>query len=44
VLTRSPHGLVVMGVYGRTQLRERTFGGVTRTVLYEADLPVLMSR
>jgi nucleotide-binding universal stress UspA family protein len=25
-------------------LREWMFGGVTRTVLYEADLPVLMSR
>jgi nucleotide-binding universal stress UspA family protein len=36
--------LLVMGAYGHTQLREWTFGGVTRTVLYEAGLPVLMSR
>jgi nucleotide-binding universal stress UspA family protein len=36
--------LVVMGAYGHTQLREWIFGGVTRTVLYEAGLPVLMSR
>ncbi len=36
--------LLVMGAYGHTQLREWIFGGVTRTVLYEADLPVLMSR
>jgi nucleotide-binding universal stress UspA family protein len=36
--------LLVMGAYGHTQLREWMFGGVTRTVLYEGDLPVLMSR
>jgi nucleotide-binding universal stress UspA family protein len=36
--------LLVMGAYGHTQLREWMFGSVTRTVLYEADLPVLMSR
>ena len=36
--------LLVMGAYGHTQLREWIFGGVTRTVLYQADLPVLMSR
>ena len=36
--------LLVMGAYGHTHLREWMFGGVTRTVLYEADLPVLMSR
>ena len=36
--------LLVMGAYGHTQLREWMFGGVTRTVLYEASLPVLMSR
>jgi nucleotide-binding universal stress UspA family protein len=36
--------LLVMGAYGHTQLREWVFGGVTRTVLYEAGLPVLMSR
>ncbi len=36
--------LVVMGAYGHSHLREWMFGGVTRTVLYEAGLPVLMSR
>jgi nucleotide-binding universal stress UspA family protein len=33
-----------MGAYGHSQLTEWVFGGVTRTVLYEAGLPVLMSR
>jgi nucleotide-binding universal stress UspA family protein len=36
--------LLVMGAYGHTHLREWMFGSVTRTVLYEAGLPVLMSR
>jgi len=36
--------LVVMGAYGHSQLNEWIFGGATRTVLREADLPVLMSR
>ena len=36
--------LLVMGAYGHSQLREWMFGSVTRTVLYEAGLPVLMSR
>lgn len=36
--------LIVMGAYGHSHLREWMFGGVTRTVLYEAGLPVLMSR
>jgi nucleotide-binding universal stress UspA family protein len=36
--------LLVMGAYGHSQLNEWMFGGVTRTVLYEAGLPVLMSR
>jgi nucleotide-binding universal stress UspA family protein len=36
--------LLVMGAYGHSHLREWMFGGVTRTVLYEASLPVLMSR
>jgi len=34
--------LLVMGAYGHSRLRERLFGGVTRTVLTEAALPVLM--
>src|SRR5712692_10008128 len=36
--------LLVMGAYGHSHMREWMFGGVTRTVLYEARLPVLMSR
>src|SRR5437899_1180951 len=36
--------LVVMGAYGHSHLTEWIFGGVTRTVLGEASLPVLMSR
>jgi nucleotide-binding universal stress UspA family protein len=36
--------LLVMGAYGHSHLREWMFGGVTRTVLYQAGLPVLMSR
>jgi nucleotide-binding universal stress UspA family protein len=36
--------LLVMGAYSHAKLQEWIFGGVTRTVLYEADLPVLMSR
>jgi len=36
--------LLVMGAYGHSHLREWMFGGVTRTVLREAGIPVLMSR
>jgi nucleotide-binding universal stress UspA family protein len=36
--------LLVMGAYGQSQLSEWMFGSVTRTVLGEASLPVLMSR
>jgi nucleotide-binding universal stress UspA family protein len=36
--------LLVMGAYGHSHLTEWIFGGVTRTVLYEAGLPTLMSR
>ena len=36
--------LLVMGGYGHSTLHEWVFGSVTRTVLYEAGLPVLMSR
>ncbi len=36
--------LLVMGAYGHSQLRQWMFGSVTRTVLREASLPVLMSR
>ena len=36
--------LLVMGAYGHSHLSEWVFGSVTRAVLREADLPVLMSR
>lgn len=36
--------LLVMGAYGHSQVREWAFGSVTRTVLYQATMPVLMSR
>jgi nucleotide-binding universal stress UspA family protein len=36
--------LVVMGAYGHSRLAEFVFGGVTRTMLREAKLPILMSR
>jgi nucleotide-binding universal stress UspA family protein len=36
--------LLVMGAYRHSTLHEWLFGGVTRKVLYEAGLPVLMSR
>ena len=36
--------LLVMGAYGHSQLRQWMFGSVTRTVLREANFPVLMSR
>ena len=36
--------LLVMGAYGHSHVSEWMFGGVTRTVLYDAGLPVLMSR
>ena len=35
--------LVVMGAYGHSYLNEWIFGGVTRTVLREAELAVVMS-
>jgi nucleotide-binding universal stress UspA family protein len=34
--------LLVMGAYGHSRLRETILGGVTRTVLEEMSLPVLM--
>jgi nucleotide-binding universal stress UspA family protein len=36
--------LVVAGAYGRSRLRERLLGGVTRALLSSCDVPVLMSR
>lgn len=35
-------GLLVMGAFAHAPLRERLLGGVTRQILAEADLPVLM--
>lgn len=34
--------LIVMGAYGHSRFREAIFGGATRHMLEEADLPVLM--
>jgi nucleotide-binding universal stress UspA family protein len=36
--------LIVMGGYGHSRLRERIFGGVTRTMIKSSKLPVLMAR
>jgi nucleotide-binding universal stress UspA family protein len=35
--------MLVMGGYGRSRMRERIFGGVTRYVLDHCDLPVLIA-
>lgn len=37
-------GMVVMGAYGHSRMREFVFGGTTRSVLNHARLPVLMAR
>lgn len=36
--------LMVMGGYGHSRLRERIFGGVTKSMLERQSLPVLMAR
>ena len=36
-------GLIVMGAYGHSRLREFILGGATRTILAEMDIPVLLS-
>jgi nucleotide-binding universal stress UspA family protein len=36
-------GLLVMGGYGHTRLRELLLGGVTRTMLDSMTVPVLMA-
>ncbi|KIC32307.1 universal stress protein [Leisingera sp. ANG-S5] len=36
-------GLVVMGAYGHSRLREAVFGGTTRTMIEQTDLPVLFA-
>lgn len=35
--------LVVMGAYGRSRLNERFFGGTTRSMIAQEDMPVLMA-
>jgi nucleotide-binding universal stress UspA family protein len=37
-------GLIVMGAYGHSRLRERLFGGTTQTMLKHIGTPVLMGR
>ncbi len=34
--------LLVMGAYGHSRLREMVLGGVTRSVLADADVPVFL--
>ncbi len=41
---REVYDLLVMGCYGHSQFRELFLGGVTRTLLHDATLPVLMAR
>lgn len=36
--------LLVMGAYGHSRLRQRIFGGVTKSMLEEPPLPVLLAR
>jgi nucleotide-binding universal stress UspA family protein len=36
--------LMVMGAYGHSRLRERLFGGVTKSMLDESSVPILMAR
>ncbi len=36
--------LIVMGAYGHSRLRERIFGGVTRSMIDESTVPILMAR
>lgn len=37
-------GLLVMGAYGHSRVRQIVFGGATRTVLKGPRLPVLLSQ
>ncbi|RWM11932.1 MAG: universal stress protein [Mesorhizobium sp.] len=36
--------LMVMGAYGHSRLRERIFGGVTKSMIEDPGLPILMAR
>ncbi|MBI2254652.1 MAG: universal stress protein [Proteobacteria bacterium] len=42
-LNEGRFGLVVMGGYGHTRLREMVLGGLTRQMLAEAKIPVLLA-
>jgi len=42
-IEKSKHDLLVMGCYGHSELRELVFGGVTRFILKNMSVPVLMS-
>ena len=48
VLTDEAHAieadLLVMGAYSQSRMRERILGGVTKDILTDADLPVLLAR
>ncbi len=35
--------LIVMGAYGRSRMRELVFGGTTRTMIEQTEIPVLMA-
>ncbi len=37
-------GAIVMGAYGRSRLRETLLGGVTRNLIAESDIPLLLAR
>ena len=42
-LADSSADLLVMGAYGHSRLHERTFGGVTDSILHQMTAPVLMA-
>jgi nucleotide-binding universal stress UspA family protein len=41
---RSGAGLIVLGAYGHSRMREWAFGGVTRDLLRRSEIPCLFSR
>lgn len=44
VLAHTSADLIVIGAYGHPRIRERIFGGVTKTMIDAPILPVLMVR
>lgn len=44
MLGQEGYDLLVMGCYGHSQFRELILGGVTRTILQDATVPVFMAR